>query len=73
MKMKDGIYEDFRDLLHEVPEAEQVIRDYRALRNRQSMNAAVARMRERERAMREEAWAALCDQLRAVRGSDSIN
>ena len=70
----DELHEEFRDILQEVPEAEQAIRDYRALRGKQSMAAGKARMQERERKMREEAWDALSRQLRASGlGSDSIH
>ncbi|MFD2054745.1 hypothetical protein ACFSQT_17085 [Mesorhizobium calcicola] len=69
----DALFEEFRDLLHECPEAERALRDYRALRNGQSMAAARARMREHELRKREEAWNALREQLRAsgVSVSDS--
>lgn len=43
----DSIYEEFRDLLQEVPEAEKAIRDYRASRAKQTHATLVARARER--------------------------
>ncbi|UVK44396.1 hypothetical protein BPNPMPFG_006311 [Mesorhizobium sp. AR07] len=61
----DKLYEEFRDLLQEVPEAERALRDYRAIRGGQSPDAAIARLRERELQKREEAWNALRDQLHA--------
>ena len=61
----DLLYEEFRDLLQEVPEAERALREYRALRNRQSLDAVRAHIRVREMRQHEEAWDALRDQLRA--------
>jgi predicted RNase H-like nuclease (RuvC/YqgF family) len=71
----DALWEEFRDLLHEVPEAERALRDYRSLRHRQSRDAAIARMRERELRHREEAWNALRERFRAsgMSGSDSVH
>jgi len=71
----DVLYQEFRDLLQECPEAERAIRDYRALRGVQSRDATIARMHERERRHHEEAWDALYERLRAsgLGITDSVN
>jgi len=45
----DLIYEEFRDLLQEVPEAEKAIRDYRASRAKQTHATMVASAMEQAR------------------------
>ena len=37
---RSSIYEEFRDLLQEVPEAEEAIRNYRALKAKQAREDA---------------------------------
>lgn len=75
MSDDENLYEEFGDFLHEVPEAEKAIRDYRALRKRQSLKAAKACVDERNRQRLEDAWNALRAQLRAsgMRGLDSFH
>jgi hypothetical protein len=70
---RDSLYEEFRDLLGEVPEAEDAIREYRAHRQRQAKDAVIRRMKERERQVREAAWDSLCRQFRVSGGSDTVH
>ncbi|TPK91482.1 hypothetical protein [Mesorhizobium sp. B2-4-17] len=74
-KSVDELFEEFKDLLQEVPEAERALRDYRAIRGVQSRDAAISRMRERELRQREDEWSALREYLRAsgMSVSDSIH
>lgn len=69
---KDSIHEEFHDLLQEVPEAEDAIRAYQALRAKQSLDAARACTIERDRRRQEAAWDALRNQLR-MRGLSCSN
>lgn len=69
----DSLFDEFTDILHETPEAEDAIRKYREYRKQQSLAVARHMTRERERLTLETAWEELRSQLRATYQSDAIH
>ncbi len=68
------VWEMWRDLLHEVPEAEQAVRDYVISRRRRLMAEAVARVdaqsRETDALVQAKVDAAVDELIAAAEGSD---
>ncbi|WP_189590967.1 hypothetical protein [Mesorhizobium sp. M8A.F.Ca.ET.207.01.1.1] len=54
--MGDDLHDRFKDLLQEIPEAEDALRAYRAHRNRQAMAVVEKRLREKNAQVLEEAY-----------------
>jgi hypothetical protein len=73
MSKSDSLYDDFCDLLHETPEAEDAILKYREHRAQQSLAVARHMVREKERLNLEAAWEDLRRQLRATYVSNAMH
>lgn len=71
--LTDCILEEHGDLIKEIPEAEQAIHDYRVLRRRQAMAAALASMQAKTEETRRLAWEGLLCQRRSSRPTDPVD
>lgn len=69
----DDLYEEFGDLLCEVPEAEEALRRYRERRQRQSLAAVCHMAAQKEQLADEAAWEDLRHRLNAAFVSNAVD
>ncbi|EKF17469.1 hypothetical protein [Nitratireductor pacificus] len=70
---RDAVFEEWGDLLHEVPEAEEALQRYRAKRAQQSEEVARFMASQKEHLARAAAWEDLREELGATYLSDTIH